>query len=263
VNFLPVSKDKQSNKHSQMKSTTLVSLNSVACRQLGLAAFLAAATATHAQSTLTSGHADVGVLYENDAWNLHVHAHAPEPDGTEYTPAEAVLQVGAAGRSTVPGSPAYAFLGPAGAPVYILPQVENPALLFLGIGTEEQASGMFVNDAMTLSLTGVSGLGSFFMYEVGAFGTPTVLMNSANGVTAADQASLLAGGHKHVNWAFSAPGDYQVTFRGSGVLADGLNTFSQSAPATYTFSVVPEPGSASLLLLGGTALFGLRRRTRV
>ena len=230
-------------------------------RQLGLAVALTASFNAAAQVTLTDGHTDVGIVYESGLWNLHIGRHDDIPP-MEYAPNEAILQVGPASQATVPPNPAYSFLGSPGATVYILPQVQNPALLFLGLGTEEQGLGDFVNDRITLSLTAVSGPGNFSMYDVGAFGTPTVFMNSANGISAADQIDLVAGGHRHVNWAFSAPGTYEVSFQASGVLNDGQGTFTQSAPAIYTFSVVPEPGSAALLGLGAVVLL-LGRKSRV
>lgn len=242
-----------------MQRQSPYSLTPAAIRQLGMAVALAVSFNAAAQGTLTEGHTDVGIVYEAGQWNLHIGRHDDLPP-MEYAPNEAILQVGPASQATVPGNPLYGFLGPAGSPVYILPQVQNAALLFLGLGTEEQASGVFVNDRLTLSLTGVSGPGNFSMYEVGAFGTPTVLMNAGDGITAADKVDLLAGGHRHVNWAFTALGDYQVTFRASGILDHGLGTFTQSAPATYTFSVVPEPGSFALFGLGALVLLTARNR---
>ena len=242
-----------------MKEHSHPSIHPAAIRQLGLAVALAASFNAAAQPVLTEGHTDVGIVYELGAWNLHIGRHDDLPP-MEYAPDEAILQVGPASQTTVPANPLYGFLGPAGSQVYILPQVQNPSLQFLGLGTEEQADGVFVGDRLTLSLTGVTGPGNFSMYDVGTFGTPSVLMNSGDGITAGDKVDLFAGGHRHVNWAFTAPGDYQVTFRASGILDDGLGTYTQSDPATYTFSVVPEPGSFALFGLGALVLVAARSR---
>lgn len=246
-----------------MKTHSHQLISPAAIRQLGLAFSLAVSLNAPAQGILlTEGHSDVGIVYEADQWNLHIGRHDDIPP-MEYAPNEAILQVGPAGRATVPANPLYGFLGPAGSSVYILPQADNPALLFLGLGTEEQAGGVFVNDRLTLSLTDVSGPGNFAMYEVGTFGSPTVLMNSGDGITGADKVDLLAGGHRHVNWAFTSLGDYEVTFRASGILDNGLNTFTQSTPATYSFSVAPEPGTFALFGLGGLVLLAARNRKPV
>jgi hypothetical protein len=54
--------------------------------------------------------------------------------------------------------------------------------------------------------------------------------------------------------AFSAPGLYDVTF----IAWDSNGRYADSAPVTARFDVVPAPGAASLLGLGG--LLALRRR---
>ena len=215
----------------------------------------------HAQTSLASGHTDVGIAFESGAFDLHIGQHEGSPP-MEYEPGEAVLAVDITrAQSTVPSGASWSFLGAAGSSVWILPQVENPALIFLGLGTEELDAGLFVNDQVTLSLSAVRAPGAFSMYEVGVFGTPTVFMNSGDGVSEADGILLSTGSHRHVNWAFSTPGVYEVDFQASGVLVDG-NQPILSGPVTYTFSVgvVPEPGSFSLILLAGAGWLAMNRR---
>ncbi len=50
---------------------------------------------------------------------------------------------------------------------YVLPQTENVNLVHLGLGTEELASGIFVNDSVTLRLAAVSGPGHFSIWKDG------------------------------------------------------------------------------------------------
>lgn len=57
-----------------------------------------------------------------------------------------------------------------------------------------------------VSLRAVRSPARFAVYDVDAFGTPHVIMNSGDGITAADSVILPAGGHRHVNWAFTWPG---------------------------------------------------------
>ena len=221
-----------------MRPSCIKALLGAAGRPLWLAAFLGAAFRLSAQTELSTGHTDVGIVYEDNTWNLHIGRHEDSPPA-EYAPSEAILQVAPAAKTSIPANPTFRFLGESGASIYVLPEVQNPALLFLGLGTEELASGLFLNDQVTLSLKAVTGPGQFFVYDVGALGTPTVFMNSRDGSSSDDAVTLTAGGHRHVNWAFNAPGSYQVTFEASGTLATD-NQFTSSGPVTYTFKVLGE-----------------------
>jgi len=183
---------------------------------------------------LKRGHTDVGLAYENGELELHIHAESTD---TEYPPAAAVLHVPALAQTSVPANPAFAFLGAPGGPVWILPQTENPKLLFLGLAAEEIASGVFVNNQLTLRLLDVEGPGQFALYTLDAFGQPVVRLNSGDGISAADALTLTAGSHEHVNWAFTAPGLYRVKFQASGTLVQG-GTPVESEEVEVCFEVI-------------------------
>lgn len=223
---------------------------------VSLLAALGAAPALRAAPTiLTEGEVDIGIAYENGAWDLHAH---DEVNDVEYAPDEALFCVPAAAAQTVPADPAFSFLGAAGSTVYVLPQTEVAGLLFLGIGSEEIAPGDFQGDVLNLTLASLTGPGDFSLFTVDGFGVPTVYWNSADGL--GDTFVVPTGGHAHYNWGFTAPGDYSVGLQASGVLADGTTTVSDIA--NYQFKVVPE---ASTVLAGGVLAAGalglvLRRR---
>ena len=212
-------------------------LSSSSALVVAFALALAGAARAADLPVLTSGHADVGVNYEDGAWDLHVHA---EDLGLEYEPDGVVLQVGAEALTQVPTNAAFSFLGDAGAPIWLLPAVENHDLLFLGLGTEELASGIFSNDTVTLSLKSVTGPGDFVLYTLDMFGNPVVSMNSRDGIDASDSRVLTAGGHTHVNWVFTAPGQYRIGLQASGVLAATGET-NTSEVAEYLFEVQYAP----------------------
>jgi surface-anchored protein len=80
-------------------------------------------------------------------------------------------------------------------------------------------------------------------------------MNSGDGISATDAVTLPTNSHADLHWTFSEAGTYEITFQASGEVSGAPVAES----ATYTFVVVPEPGSAMLIGLG-LAGFALRRR---
>jgi surface-anchored protein len=221
---------------------------------------IAASWSASAQTLLDTGDADIGIGYDT-TWNLHVHKEAL-PNAGEYEPGDALLQVNGQAEIPVPAGAQWSFLGSAGSPVWVLPQSQDPNLLYLGLATEEILSDVFVNDRVTLSLTGVSGPGNFSVYAV-SLGNPNVFMDSSDGISSADSLVLPTGTHQHFNFGFTAPGDYTIGLEASGTLVAG-NQFTQSGSVDYFFTVIPEPSSAALAALGmGSLLAATRRRRRV
>lgn len=214
---------------------------------------------TQGQTLIARGHVDLGIVYEDGAWDLHVHQE--EPEEQEFAPAEATLQLGAASALAggVPSSPsATGFFGPAGSPLWMLPKTEDPDLPFLGIGAEEMSADDWTG-SLTLRLEDVRGPGNLFVWDVGGFGEIQPKFSSRDGISEADALSVEAGSHAHYFWAFSAPGDYEVVVSASG--AHRVDGTVESEAVAYRFQVVPEPGTASLALLGAVGLAWFRRRT--
>ncbi|MFD0200857.1 MULTISPECIES: choice-of-anchor M domain-containing protein [Saccharothrix] len=195
---------------------------------------LAAAPATAAPVvTLDTGHVDVfGVAYEDGEFHLHVHDEASE---AEYEPSDVLLGVKSAAKTTVPADPAYAFLGAPGAPVWVLPEVEDPNLLWPGIAAEEVEPGVFADGSLRLRVVNVCGPDDFSIFTTDAVGAPNVLADSGNGLP--DRIDLTPGGHLHANWAFEAAGTYTAVFEVTATkAAGGAVTTGQK---TYTFTVQP------------------------
>ena len=202
------------------------------------------------EAVLTEGHADIGVaigdhehedqhdehddddVHEDPEWDLHVH---DGENDIEYHPDEALLYVGTDAMTNRPADSAFDFTGvEAGETFFVLPQNENPNLLFLGFGTEEIADGTFLDGSLTLRLKSVSGPGHFSVWKSGLDG-PEVAMATADGITEADLLTLLEGGHTHANLGFTAKGYYEITFQAIGTLADGDMVVSEDV--TYFFNV--------------------------
>ena len=140
----------------------------------------------------------------------------------------------------IPANANYAFLGPAGSPMWILPQSQNTSLPYLGYSTEDIPNGVF-NNPMQLELISVEGPGNFFMWSVsGAGQPPAVKMIATNGVVLPPfhKADKPVQDHEHDNWGFSTNGLYRVTFRANGqFLNETTNTIGRDV--AWSFQILP------------------------
>ncbi|QEF99255.1 FG-GAP repeat protein [Stieleria maiorica] len=205
---------------------------------------------------LSGGHADIGLALgehdhadddghdhghdhghhdEDPRWNLHIH---DEENDAEHDPADALLYVGMGGYTQRTGeisAPEFDFLGAAGDEFfYVLPAIETPGLLFLGLGTEEIAEGTLLDGIARLQLKSVNGPGEFSLWETGPEGV-RVLMATSDGTNHADHVVVQEHAHRHVNYGFSKSGLYEITVQATGTLADGDTLVSEDV--TYFFQV--------------------------
>ena len=241
-----------------------------------------------------SGHGDIGIGFDGTDWDPHFHFHEegdehdhddeehkgeehddeddhddhegegdnhPIIDGVEATEEEyeidALTLLVSGGR--LPGA---GVADSGAADIYVLAQDEALAVAqgtpWVGSAVEEIASGLLLNDLVTLSLVDVSGPGVFSLWTTDSFGADSVLMSSALGSDAADSVALpLEPGHYHFNMGFSEEGTYEVTFNSSATTTGGVPT---GTDFTVQFNVVPEPSSLFLLALGAGAATLRRRR---
>jgi surface-anchored protein len=197
---------------------------------------LSGALAQAQTNVLSVGHTDLALDYTstNDTWNLHV---ASDTFGTEYAANEVILQVKGEAKTTVPLGPNFSFLGNAGDPIWILPQTQDPNLLYLGYGGDGIPDGVFLGNQVTVTLKSVSGPGDFFSYKTDTFGNPVVYFGTHDGISSNDMVTVQAGGDAHLNWAFTAAGTYSVAIEATGTLVNG-NKVTSSGPVVYTFSVL-------------------------
>ncbi|TWJ21209.1 surface-anchored protein [Micromonospora endolithica] len=185
------------------------------------------------RAELAAGHVDIGPRYVDDTWALLIH------DGTRARPVwrnpdEALLRVSDAALQTVPDDPAYAFLGvDAGTQVYVVPQVQNSDVVWLGWNTQDPRVMQTIDRGVTLTLLGVRGPGSLTTYlQSGNFAAPQPLWRSTEPKAQPFWAEVNT--HTHANWVFSAPGIYLVAVQAS---ADLINGEQVSATRTLRFAV--------------------------
>jgi surface-anchored protein len=149
-------------------------------------------------------------------------------------PAQTILQAKPASQTTVPNpAGSFAFLGTPGAPIWLLPQIQDPNLLWPGISTERIGTGVLQGNNLNWVIDSVSGPGRFVVYQTDAFGTPQVWFTSNAALPQTKTVGVNV--HAHFNWAFGATGTYTVVMRATATLANG--TPVTSGPVPYTFRV--------------------------
>jgi surface-anchored protein len=192
---------------------------------------LAATAVAEDGMVFSVGHVDViDIALEDGMLEMGIHAHDLD---VEFEPEEVVLFAKPESRTRVPSDPQFSFLGSPGANVWILPQVQQPRILWPGFATEEIDMGALAGDTVELRLVGEAGPGTMIVYSTDAFGTPMVQLNSRSGPY---MIPLPVGSHAHSNWAFTATGRYELTFEASGRLA-GSGAMISTGNVTYVFDV--------------------------
>ncbi|GIE31910.1 hypothetical protein Ait01nite_049550 [Actinoplanes italicus] len=172
------------------------------------------------RAVLETGHVDIGPRYRDGRWTIQIHDDHAVP-AVWRDPADTVLRVRDTARQTVPGDPAYAFLGAAaGSEVHVVPQTERPGVVWIGWNTQDPGVLGAVGRGVTMTLRGVQGPGDVTVFlQSGNLGAPQVLWSSAKPFP--QPIFVESNTHTHANWVFGAPGTYLVAVDISAELADG------------------------------------------
>ncbi len=221
----------------------------------------------------TFGHGDIGVAYDAGALELHWHLGSNAVvngavlggTGAEYAPngITAVVGLNATFPGGRPAGSAWDFMGnSAGQTFYYLPQTGSEAnalgVPFLGFGTEELVPAQWGQLTWTAKL--LDGAPGHFSLFSGF--TPNVLASSFT--AAIETFTTAAGEHDHANFAFTAPGVYNVEFTVSAThVTDGMKT--DRGVFQFNITAVPEPSSMLLVASFGAIVlvpFGSLRRRR-
>lgn len=140
-------------------------------------------------------------------------------------------------------------LGLAGNPVWILPEIATPSAPSIGFGTQ---GGDLSGGQIRLRLASFSGPGDFALFSNGPFADARILIATRDGLGPEDCIVLnFPGGHTHLNLAFNRPGNYQLGWRGEGVLA-ATGQPTNSGVVVFNFRVAP-PEGPRLMMDHGTS----------
>lgn len=159
------------------------------------------------------------------AWTLMIHDdQSYDDDAAESVwrhPDETVLRVHDTALLAVPEGEEYEFLGvPAGEEVHVIPQTQDPEVVWLGWNTQDPEVMDTIDRGVTMSLVGVEGPGDLVVYlQSGAFEEPDVLWD--NRIDEPQPAWIPVNTHTHANWVFTEPGVHLVHLEVSAELVDG------------------------------------------
>ncbi|MCZ7418675.1 MULTISPECIES: choice-of-anchor M domain-containing protein [unclassified Micromonospora] len=182
---------------------------------------------------LSKGHTDaVDVHYSDGELSLKVHDDTVSPSVTR-DPVDVTFQVLPEAAMAVPDDSRFAFLGPAGSQIWLLPMTQDPDLLWPGWNTTTLKSGVFDGNKVRLSLVDVEGPGNVTLFTQDSFGGPIIKFRSDDGLP--DAIDVPVHTHAHSNWAFSALGNYTLKFQADATLVDG--TTLSTGPVDYSFVV--------------------------
>ena len=178
-------------------------------------------------SEIAVGHVDLGPRLIDGQWRAGLR-HDAESGAVWRDPNQTVLRVNDAAIMTAPDSADYPFLADvAGKPVYVVPQTQNPSVVWLGWNTQDPAVTATIDRGLTMRVGPVSGPGRAWLFlQSGTFGKPLLLADSG---AAPGDVWIDSGTHVHANWAFSAPGTYTAT-----VTFLGTTTAGEAVAATTT-----------------------------
>ena len=199
-------------------------------------------------SEIAVGHVDLGPRLIDGQWRAGLR-HDAESGAVWRDPNQTVLRVNDAAIMTAPDSDDYPFLADvAGKPVYVVPQTQNPGVVWLGWNTQDPAVTATIDRGLTMRVGPVSGPGRAWLFlQSGTFGKPLLLADSG---AAPGDVWIDSGTHVHANWAFSAPGTYTatVTFLGTTTAGEVV-----SASTTLRFAVGDAASASEALAMAAPA----------
>jgi putative ABC transporter-associated repeat protein len=170
------------------------------------------------RTVVADGHIDLGPRLVNGAWTVQIRDDTVSP-AVWRDLSDVVVQVPDAARTQIPPDGTYGFLGRAGDPVWLLPQVQRPGVVWPGWNTQDPEVVAQAGREVTWRLNGMRGPGTFVLFLSGNFGAPEVIFASTRPYP--QETGIELNTHAHGNWAFSAPGTYSLDIEMTGTTKDG------------------------------------------
>jgi len=236
--------------------------------------------------TMTAGHADIAVKFENNKLEPHIHADSATNPPTlfgggnlavgEYEADQVWFGIGDDRKIQRSGgytNSAFDFLGVSNnQDFWMLPRSSPPSgqsYPYLGFATEELNSEWGPVTFTLNNITpkaGTTGSSQFSAWKEQG-GNIVDMITTTSGFTNNNKFSLIVGVHEHFNMAFTGQGIFEVAFTVSASRTGIPTPFSASESFTFAvgnanFTAVPEPSSLALIatLSGVGAAWRYRKR---
>lgn len=203
------------------------------------AAGLAATAPATGRKVVADGHIDMGPQLAGGAWRIRIRDDTGSPPVWREL-SDVVIHAVDKARIKVPPGADYAFLGPAGSDVWLLPQAQQSGIVWPGWNTQDPSVVGGTRGDVVWQLTTVDGPGAFKLFLTGSFGKPDVLFDSAKALP--QRLSIPPNTHAHGNWAFTKPGVYRLGVRMTGTTKAG-QSLSDSRTLTIAVGAV-DPNTA-------------------
>ena len=214
----------------------------------GIAVALASVTAADGQQLIPAPLPKQKLILENlhtdavsvylDEGKLNLQSRADfDVDGDGHTELgyrlmtrETLFYLAASAQREVPDAQAFSFLGEPGDPIWMAPQTQDATLIWPGFSTEDpNLRGKVSDNRVKLRMLDATGPGNVELFlQNGA--TPQRVFSSREKMP---DWSLDVPQHVHMNWVFTAPGTYHLTFEAEAT----VNGEKQTSGNVYTFVV--------------------------
>ncbi|MFR9724321.1 TIGR03773 family transporter-associated surface protein [Streptomyces sp. MS19] len=194
------------------------------------------------QAVLDTGHVDIGPRFLDGDWRLAGRDDSVVPP-VWHTPDDIVVRVADAAIQQAPDRPEFGFLdAEPGSDVHVIPQTQQPDVVWLGWNTQDPEVMDSVARGVTLTLHGVEGPGHFSVFlQNGDLGAPDVLWD---GDEAGPQDIWVdVNTHTHANWVFTEPGVYALDVEVAAELVGGEQV-SDRVPLWFAVGDGTDPADA-------------------
>ena len=181
---------------------------------------------------MSSGHFDFGSLLVDGKYQARIKDDRKQPPSW-VKPETITFAIGDAGKNKVPNDASLSFLGTPGAEIYLIGQVQQDSVPWLGWNTQHESIVQNASGPVTFTLESVQGPGEVAVYSTGSFGgLGTKYFGSISGFP--KSMTVPINQHVHGNWAFTKPGVYRLLISQSVNLKSGE---SLKDTATLTIAV--------------------------